>query len=118
LPHLAPDKFTASPSSHIYSLWEFIAHQTELSYKPVPALLQVPFLYCEQLMQRAYALDIFALQMIHITGATCHLIISLANEMKTVFADEPSGVDAALVAEGDLADLLQVAPLLSDKLMT
>lgn len=67
-------------------------------------------------MQRAYALDIFALQMIHLLRATRHLIVFSANEVKDVFVDRPSGAGAVLTAEGGLADLLQVAPLLSHEL--
>jgi hypothetical protein len=62
---------------------------------------------CQLLVQHAYDLDLFSLQMIHVSMAVLHVIISLG-----MACGEGSNVDIGS-APDDLADLLRTAPILS-----
>ncbi|KIM30297.1 hypothetical protein M408DRAFT_296537 [Serendipita vermifera MAFF 305830] len=80
----------------------------------VPPLLQIIFVKSKLMVQRAYRLPCFALQMIHLTRAALHLILSLSAEMTGAFGDARD-VDNSSPGE-DKTDLLRVAPTLAQKL--
>jgi hypothetical protein len=80
----------------------------------IPAFLQIPLIESKLLVQHAYELDLFPLQMIHLSMAILHVVISLARKLEMA-----SGGDLYIeigTADDDLADLLRVAPVLSREL--
>jgi len=86
---------------------------------PIPTFLQIPLAYCEKVIDRAYDLTYYALQMIHLSTAIRHLFVFLAK--KIAGASGEGGhidIESALASGGDLGDLLRVAPLLCHQLQT
>jgi hypothetical protein len=90
-----------------------IRQQPDLSSTPIPVFLQIPFAYCKHLTKRAYDLKYFSLQMIHLSRAIGHVIVCLVQGIGDVYENGALGVESALSAGGDLADLLRMAPLYS-----
>ncbi|KIM29791.1 hypothetical protein M408DRAFT_22656 [Serendipita vermifera MAFF 305830] len=78
----------------------------------VPPLLHVLLVHCKDLVQRSYDLSAFSLQMIHVSGALLHLVISLAAEVHLALQDDHTDEDAFMVAE----EVLQTSPLITDNL--
>jgi hypothetical protein len=70
---------------------------------------------CKLLVQHAYELDLFRLQMIHLSMAILHVVISLARNLGMA-SEKDLNIDIG-TASDDLADLLRVAPVLSRELI-
>ncbi|KIM30293.1 hypothetical protein M408DRAFT_296513 [Serendipita vermifera MAFF 305830] len=81
----------------------------------IPPLLQIPFVQSKLMVQRAYRLPYFTLQIIHLASAIVHLILSLSNEMKEVLEETPDS-DTNSTGEDATSDLLLVAPTIARKL--
>jgi hypothetical protein len=94
-----------------------IPRQSDLPSTSIPMFLQILFAYCEDLLKRAYNLNRFSLQMIHVSRAIRHVIICLLQGIGDVDNNSSGGFGAAVVG-GDLADHLRMARIYSRALQT
>jgi hypothetical protein len=85
---------------------------------PVPGTLQIPLPYCRRLLQRAYDLYFFSLQIIHLSGGLLHLTVSLAKRMEKLFDIDAPEIDAFLETEDDFCDFVHLAPVLVREIET
>lgn len=72
--------------------------------------------HCDYLLRKVPDLELFRFQVAHLLKASRHIILSIADVLRPLFDNQYSDLDHVLFANGYLADLLPVAPLLARQL--
>ncbi|KIM21142.1 hypothetical protein M408DRAFT_111137 [Serendipita vermifera MAFF 305830] len=86
--------------------------KTQALDNDVPPLLQGAFIYCKFLLQNAYGLDDFGHQMVHLTSALLHIIISSAPSA-TPLSDGSEG-EGSLFSEDQVENIRLATTLARD----